>query len=96
MPFSIGDAVIVILLALAVGLAVFFIRRGKKSGGCSGCGGNCAGCPGSCGTAQNSPENKEESTRYIIPGEQGASPAQSGGFVKPYGDIAPPEDSGDR
>lgn len=40
------DIVIVLLLAGAVGLIWFSMRRQKKKGG--GCGGGCAGCSKAC------------------------------------------------
>lgn len=50
------DIVIIAVIALILGLVIFYIHRAKKKGikciGCpSGgtCSGNCAGCSGGCG-----------------------------------------------
>ncbi len=54
------DFLILAVIAVIVGLAVFYIIRSKKSGkkciGCpdsGACSGNCAGCP--CGSGKTEP-----------------------------------------
>lgn len=50
------DIAVIAIIALILGLVIFFIRRQKKKGihciGCPDsktCSGNCAGCSGHCG-----------------------------------------------
>ncbi len=48
---NVWDIIILIFVIALLGLAVFLMRRKKKSGGCcgeSGCSGNCAACCREC------------------------------------------------
>ena len=58
-PMNPVDYIIIAIVVLILGLAVWFIRKSRKSGkkciGCpdsgscsGGCSGNCAGCAGGC------------------------------------------------
>lgn len=55
MPMKPIDWIVIAVIAVIVGLVVFYIRRSRKNGikciGCPDaktCSGNCAGCPGHC------------------------------------------------
>ncbi len=50
------DILVIAVIALIVGLVIYYIHRSKKKGikciGCpngASCSGHCSGCPGGCG-----------------------------------------------
>ena len=68
------DVILIIMVAISAGVAIYFIARGlKRGGGCGSCGGGCGSCGGCNGCKSRgycNSVNRGEKNRSERLGEQ--------------------------